>query len=474
VFLFLGGIGGWLVFDFQKERDRLLDDIARLAIHKSQVISRSFGDTFLAADYVLRDVLGRVDVKRDLSAANRDPSAKGRLDALVKEKVETVAGLSDLVLLNEECVFVAVARHPFLGVKSNQAFCQEPSVAPGQSLRIQYMPPDKSANGRPVVLMARVAGSPAGRLLGAAMIVIDLEFAQNWISALSTDAHDVLAIVDTDSTMLARNPPMPDVLGRRAPPPPGTISFADVGNASTFIAVSPNDGRERVFGLSRLERFPFVAIVGFDKERVLQGWHRRAWQFSVGYVVLVVLSLLALSAHLTVVRQRESMRILAITDALTGIANRRHFMETGQREFARSLRNDRPLAVLMLDIDRFKSINDAWGHPTGDVVIKKLAETLKMHARAQDTGGRVGGEEFALILPETDLAGAQTIAERLRAAAENDRAFVADGETELAFTVSVGVATLRSEDESFEAVLHRSDKALYLSKEGGRNRVTAL
>ncbi|CAA6605477.1 putative Response regulator PleD [Rhodospirillaceae bacterium LM-1] len=473
VFLFLAVIGGWLVYDFRQERDRLLEDIARLAIHKSQVISRSFGDTFLAADYVLRDVLGRIDVERDFSEASRNPAIRGQMDALVKEKVETVAGLSDLVLLNQDCTFVAVARHPLQGAKSNQAFCSEPDIAPGQSLRIQYMPPDKSANGRSVVLMSRTVASSEGRLLGAAMVVIDLEFAQNWISSFSTDRNDVLAIVDTSSTLLARNPPLPEALGKRAPPPSGTLSFADVGAGSTFMAASPIDGQERIFGLSRLERFPFVAIVGYDKARVLQGWQHRSWQFSIGFVVLLALSLLALRAHLTVVRQREDMRKLATTDVLTGIANRRHFMDVGQHEFARAKRHDRPLAVLMLDIDRFKSINDRWGHPTGDRVIQKLAELLGVVARALDTSGRLGGEEFAVLLPETDASGACVIAERLRGIVEESQVAVIDGDFTLNFTVSIGIAVLH-DDATFEILLQRGDKALYQAKEGGRNRVVAL
>lgn len=474
-FLFLAMIGGWLVFDFMQERDRLLDDTSRLAIHKSQVLSRSFGDTFLAADYVLRDVLGRIDVKSDLSRFDHAPSHQQRMDRLVKEKVETVNGLTDLVLLDRNCVFVAVARHPLRGNKSNQTFCSEQDIPETQSLRIQYMPPERSASGRAVVLMSRIVGAPDGTLLGAAMVVIDLEIAQNWISGFSTDTNDVLAIVDTNSTMLARNPPMPEILGTRVPPPPGTILFADVKSGSSFIAVSPNDGHERVFGLSQLERFPFVAIVGFDKDRILKGWRQRSWQFSLGFAALLALSLLALSAHLTVVRQREDMHRLATTDVLTGIANRRRFMEIGQREFARSKRHGRPLAVLMLDIDRFKSINDGWGHPTGDRVIQKLAQVLvHIAARAQDLNGRLGGEEFAVLLPETDLIGAGVMAERLRIGVQEAQVPPFDGDTMLKFTVSIGVACLLDDDADFDSLLRRADTALYQAKEGGRNKVVAV
>jgi len=466
-------IGGWLAVDFSRERQRISDETSRLAIHKSQLMSNSFGDTFLAADYVLRDVIGRVDVTKDLTYPHPDAGVGARLDALLKEKAATVADLTDLVLLNGDCLFVAVAKYPLRGTKSRQSFCTAERVDPGQSLHIQYMPRDKSASGRPVVLMSRTMGSPEGRLLGGAMAVIDLEYAQRWISAFETDPGDVLAIVDTDGTLLARNPPQPEAMGQRSSPPPDQPGFGEIGRAATFMATSPIDGQERVVGLSKVQRFPFVAIVGIDKTRVFSGWWRRAWQFAAGFIILSILSVLALREHLATVRQREEMRMLATTDALTGIANRRHLMAIGAREFGRAHRYDSPLSVLMLDIDKFKSVNDRWGHPTGDRVIGEAARMITSVVRGQDVGGRLGGEEFAVVLLETDADGAGIIAERLRTVVEASEAVHADDGTVVRFTVSIGIASRTAGDGSFDAMLQRADAALYQAKEGGRNRVVA-
>ena len=462
-------IGGWLVVDFSREGDRIVDETARLAVQKSQLMSRSFGDTFLATDYVLRDVIGRTDLAKDLAYPPPQPDTTTRLEALLKEKVSTVVGLEDLVLLNGSCVFVAVAKNPLRGTKSRQRFCTADRVKPGQSLSIQYMPREKSASNRPVVLMSRTVGSSDGVLLGAAMAVIDLQYAQQWIAAFEVGQNDVLTLVDTDGTLLARNPHQAEALGRHTTAPPGQPSFAEVGNAATFTATSPIDGRERIFGLSRLENFPFVAIVGFDKARVFAGWQRRAWQFAIGFCVLALWSVVALRAHLAAVRQGEKMRLLATTDALTGIANRRQIMEIGNREFTRAMRHGRVLSVLILDIDKFKSVNDRWGHPAGDRVIQALARVIQSVVRSQDTGGRLGGEEFAVVLPETDAAGAWGIAERLRKAADASEEAHADDHTVLHFTTSIGIATLTADDASFDAMLQRADKALYRAKEGGRN-----
>jgi diguanylate cyclase (GGDEF)-like protein len=463
-------IGAWLVADFVRERDRIMAERSRLAINKSQLMNRSFGDTFLAADYVLRDVLGRARMGKDLAYPQPEAEVTARLEALLKEKVLTVAGLTDLVLFNGDCIFAATANYPTRGTKSRQRFCSDARVEPGQSLHIQYMPPVNSASARPVVLMSRTVGSPEGVLLGGAMVVVDLEYAQQWITALEVEQDDVLALVDSNGTLLARNPPLPEAIGLRTSPPPNEPSFEQVEGSATFTAVSPIDGRERIIGMSKLERFPFIVIVGFDTARVLSDWQHRAWQFAAGYIVLSALALMALRVQRATRRQREEMRELANTDTLTGIANRRHLVDIADREFGRARRYGHPLSVLMLDIDKFKTINDRWGHPTGDGVIQELARLTTSVIRGQDLCGRLGGDEFALILPETDASGAQLIAERLRSRAEASATVCAEDGTAVRFTISIGIASLSPEDSSFDALLQRADKELYQAKLGGRNR----
>lgn len=165
------------------------------------------------------------------------------------------------------------------------------------------------------------------------------------------------------------------------------------------------------------------------------------------------------------------LRRLANTDMLTGIANRRSFMESLRREIMRARRYGRPLSLLMLDVDHFKRINDTHGHPCGDEVLKKLAVTVRETLRDSDLFGRIGGEEFAVALPETPLAGALQNAERVRA--EVGRAVVSFGGREIRFAVSIGAAALADGGEDMEGLFSRVDAALYRAKEGGRNRVCA-
>lgn len=177
---------------------------------------------------------------------------------------------------------------------------------------------------------------------------------------------------------------------------------------------------------------------------------------------------------LTDISDRKAMerelRRLAITDPLTGAFNRRHFLATADTELERALRYGNPLTLLMLDVDFFKAINDNHGHAMGDEALRRLVETLRKALRDIDIIGRLGGEEFAVLLPETGLAGALITAERLRAQVANLRLALPEGGL-LDFTVSIGIAAPHGEDSSVEAVLAAADKALYLAKEQGRNRV---
>jgi diguanylate cyclase (GGDEF)-like protein len=463
---FLAAVGVWLAYDFWRERERAVAEVARVAMYQSRLISTLFGDTLLTADFVLRDIAGHVD----LALARKTPLAS--LAPLVEAKLGTVPGLTDLVLLDEHCRFVALGRNKdLLGTKSRQSFCSAPSHVTGQSLHIQYMPVEKSVNREPVVLVSRVIASPQGRMRATAMAVLELNYAQRWLESFAVDRLDVLTLLDTNGILIARNPPLPDRLGNRSAPPAGVPPFDQARGTTTFTAHSPLDQQERVYGLSRLERFPFVALVGYDKARALAGWRQRAWQFALAYAALVVLSLALLRAHLQAVAQGRALHALATTDALTGIANRRQLLDIGEQETRRAQRYGKPLAVLMIDVDRFKQINDRWGHPSGDRVICHIADQLRGTLRAVDSYGRLGGEEFAAILPETDAAGAIQVAERLRLAIEASETARADDGQVIRHTASIGVVALKPDDADFEALLQRADRALYRAKASGRNTV---
>jgi diguanylate cyclase (GGDEF)-like protein/PAS domain S-box-containing protein len=168
-------------------------------------------------------------------------------------------------------------------------------------------------------------------------------------------------------------------------------------------------------------------------------------------------------------RYERELRHLATHDALTGVMNRAGFLAFARTEMQRAIRHSRPLALLMLDVDHFKQINDRYGHATGDCVLTALARLWEGALRGIDHLGRLGGEEFAVLMPDTDLAAATVVAERLRArtAAET----IACEGYELSCTVSGGIALLQPEDQDIDAALGRADRALYRAKTAGRNRI---
>ncbi len=164
------------------------------------------------------------------------------------------------------------------------------------------------------------------------------------------------------------------------------------------------------------------------------------------------------------------LRILATTDPLTGVYNRRRFLELGDYEHLRELRNRRGLSLLALDIDHFKRVNDCHGHGVGDETLVRFVQACSTCLRAMDTLGRTGGEEFAVLLPETALDDACAVAERMRATVADCAMNGSQGIFQV--TVSIGVAQLQPE-ETFEGLMARADVQLYQAKGAGRNRVNA-
>lgn len=173
-----------------------------------------------------------------------------------------------------------------------------------------------------------------------------------------------------------------------------------------------------------------------------------------------------------VMDERRAQR-LAITDGLTGLYNRRYFEERLDEEIHRSRRYDRPMSIIMIDIDFFKQFNDTCGHLKGDDVLRQLSHILQDHTRETDITARYGGEEFVMILPETSLESSRMLGERIRQAV--DKA-VFEGEERIPakkITVSIGVSCLTDDEGGYDA-LDRADQALYKSKQAGKNLVTVL
>lgn len=165
----------------------------------------------------------------------------------------------------------------------------------------------------------------------------------------------------------------------------------------------------------------------------------------------------------------ETLLDQSTKDPLTGLGNRGATLTELQSRFDLSRRHDRPISVVMCDLDHFKQVNDRYGHGAGDIVLAGFGERVRQNLRGSDLAGRIGGEEFVLVLPETDLEGAELLAERLRVSLSDTPHLLPLGP--LLVTCSLGVAQRETEDRDAGRLLGRADEALYEAKRGGRNRV---
>ncbi len=198
---------------------------------------------------------------------------------------------------------------------------------------------------------------------------------------------------------------------------------------------------------------------------------RKVWSTMLSPIELdgQIIQLVGSAREITEQKELEArLRYLSDADPLTGIANRRKSMEELDREVERSLRYDHPFSLLMIDLDHFKSINDRFGHSVGDSVLTRFAQKVKSLLRPTDTFGRWGGEEFIILLSETDRRGALILAERIRRTIHESSLI-----QESPVTVSIGVASLLEGQRSRDELINGADRALYHAKEHGRNRVFA-
>ncbi|MGQ0504336.1 MAG: sensor domain-containing diguanylate cyclase, partial [Myxococcaceae bacterium] len=226
------------------------------------------------------------------------------------------------------------------------------------------------------------------------------------------------------------------------------------------------DGETQVRGLAALKIFPLTAgdrILG----TLVAGSRKKT---ALDDDVLRMLEVIAIQAAQAVLRAQlfEQMERMATTDGLTGLLNHRTFQTRADEALAHAKRYSRKCSLILTDIDHFKSVNDTYGHPMGDQVLRGVAKILKDKARDTDIVARYGGEEFAIVMPETDAKGAHVIAERIREAVMTEVFQTESGP--LKVTLSLGIATAPDHSTEKQAMIDLSDQCLYYAKRHGRNQ----
>lgn len=229
-----------------------------------------------------------------------------------------------------------------------------------------------------------------------------------------------------------------------------------------------------------LQDIPVILVTGInDQDSKIRGLERGASDYltkpydPAELIARVKVQLKIKTLQDSLKKSNQALMELSNTDPLTHLSNRRFLMKTLEKELQRCERSQKPMALIMVDVDHFKPVNDTYGHQQGDVVLQTLADQMKAHLRDYDLAARFGGEEFALVLPETALAEAVQVAERLRVAISELR--IPAGHDEIRLTISLGVATYpHPKVRTVDNLILEADRALYNAKEKGRNRVETI
>lgn len=476
--LFFVMLGAWLADDLYRSRERLVADLSYRAMQRSQIVAQSFRTEVLATDYVLRDVVGRIQPS-DLAYPDPDRTHADQIQRLLKDKAETVPDFFSMVLFNKDCVFLATATGNNIGTRSKPALCDARRHHQGPGPLVTYVPGAESASGQSVLVLSRNLNSPSEEFIGGVMSVIELERAQSRFESFDLAATDAVAMLDTAQVLLARRPSLPDAFEKKAELPVIPTELVSSASGASSGVQRDIDGRERIFGFSKVEGFPFLVAYGYDKEVATAEWRSRALQLGFGYVIMLLLALLAARSHGVIQRQRNELAIsraaihdLAIRDPLTGLYNRRFLGETLNREFARAEREQQPLAIVMMDIDFFKKVNDQHGHTAGDEVLKVLANLIRNEARESDIICRYGGEEFLAVMPNMSASQALERAESWRKHMEATPIQWAGKVIQI--TLSAGIAAYPDHGTDPEKLIGLADQMLYRSKNAGRNRVSVF
>lgn len=346
-----------------------------------------------------------------------------------------------------------------------------------QSLDLMVGPPFQSRWGFMdwcISFSRRISGKD-GSFQGVASAAMRLIYFKQLFQTLDIGPDSNVTLLNAEGALLARHPEVPGKasIGQNFANSTNFKRILEEGNGS-FSAISAIDGKARLYTFARVGELPLIVVVGLSVSEVYAIWNRNVLLVGSATLILclgILWLTLLLRRELRLRHEAENeLRARASTDILTGLANRRRLDEVMKSEWLRGIRSGKPTALLVIDVDHFKAFNDRHGHHGGDEALRNVASTLADSIRRPgDFVARYGGEEFVVVLGDTDLEGARVIAEVIRKAVENIAPYAGDSQT---ITVSIGMACTQAQPgQSIDTLFSAADKALYVAKNNGRNRV---
>jgi diguanylate cyclase (GGDEF)-like protein len=334
--------------------------------------------------------------------------------------------------------------------------------------------------GRPIIFnISKPVFDQSGKLLAVIAVGMNTEQFTALYQLMGSQLSPVVTVLKMNGDIVARNPDMASNVGKSNNKGQLFTEYLPKAPHGVYESKSVLDGKIRVAAYRSLPTLDLVVFAGIEKHVAFQAWKKRTYNsIAIVSVLLLLLMVMLNFSYRSLVSQlalrvkNDELEELSLLDGLTGVANRRSFDMTAEKNWQHHLNNKTPLSVLMIDIDFFKYYNDSLGHQAGDECLRKIAQVLKKCLyRDVDQYARYGGEEFVVIVSGEDQ-GALKIAQRI--CNEIDLLTIAHPNSQVSsyVTVSVGIASTNIvEVDKFEDLLRAADNALYLAKEKGRNRV---
>lgn len=485
VCLLLVAVNAWLVW---KARAAEFSQATVATTNLTRAVSQQMNAMFSEVGHVL-DTLGYELEREDIT-----PATLERLQPVLVNLVATIDQVHGLFVYDVHGQWIAYSE-PVVRANANNADREYFIHHRDNASKQWYIgaPIVSRSTQVWIIPVSRRIDDAEGRFAGVVLATVRLDYVLRLMGEFDIGRHGAISLIHANGTIMARLPFANADLGKSLA---GTSLHDLTRNNRTGLTEmrSPVDGVRRLISFQHLPDHPLLVSVAPAEDELLQDWKtssiiQSAWILSLCVLIGVagsrIVALVRLRwqtelnlkrAHGELERANAQLAELARNDGLTGLANRRHFDQQFDLAFRQAARHDRPLALIMIDVDFFKRYNDLYGHPEGDRCLQRVAQAIGSAVRRPgDLVARYGGEEMVVLLPETDDAGGAIVAESIRAAVLA-LGIRHEGNPTGRVSISAGIAARIIGDRAIDGVglLKRADRGLYAAKAAGRNTIAML
>jgi diguanylate cyclase (GGDEF)-like protein len=448
----------------------------------TQVLEEQAVSVFYKADLILREVQRNVRQQDMRLAHGASGLRKQQFHGLMKSQIDSVPemDISAVIDAKGDYIYSSFDPVPNINVNDRDYFKHQRDDA---TAGLVISPPLIShRTGKWTIILSRRLNFDDGSFAGIVICTLNLDYFQRFFQTIDMGAHGFIALYDRSYRLAARYPSSEKDMGEITNP--NAKAYIEKGiTHTTYLAKSRVDGIERMNGFRQVGDLPLIVIAGIAEEDYLAEWHQHIWQYSTGAIILSLMvmwlgllqrrSEYALRESLTKSKHaEEEIKHLAFFDQLTNLPNRQLLMDRLHQALASSGRSGRQCALLFIDMDNFKTLNDTLGHHIGDILLQKVAERLESCIREGDTVSRLGGDEFVVVLEDLSdqaleaAALTETVGEKILTILSQPYQLATH---EFRSTSSIGVTLFNGHQQGIGELLKQADIAMYQAKKAGRN-----